>query len=192
MKTGKGEAEGLQFARSLSRFFVELDGTLGTSKEKLDMYKWLGAAQTRTEQLAATTKNLGQGTAKPFMGTDKVTLGTDKKTLGTDKVTRGVDKKTLGTDKVARGVDKVTLGTGLRGQGQDQYTLGTYKKNLAPYFRRSTEQWLAAWTLAQSRPGRAYISKVKIDGHTIPQSQVRKVRDMEKAAQAAALLCHFR
>ena len=67
MKTGKGEAEGLQFARSLSRFFVELDGTLGTSKEKLDMYKWLGAAQTRTEQLAATTKNLGQGTAKLFL-----------------------------------------------------------------------------------------------------------------------------
>ena len=90
------------------------------------------------------------------------------------------------------GVDKVTLGTGLRGQGQDKFTLGTYKKKLAPYFRRSTAQWLAAWTLAQSRPGRAYISSVKIDGRTIPQSQVRKVRDMEKAAQAAPLLRHFR
>lgn len=64
---GTGDAEGLRFARSIHRFFGELNETLSSSSETLSVYKWLGAQQARTDQLEKSTKNLGQGTAKLFL-----------------------------------------------------------------------------------------------------------------------------
>ena len=165
--------------------------TLGTDKVSRGVDKYTRGVDKfslGTDKVSRGLDKVSRGLDKKTLGTDKVARGVDKKTLGTDKLTRGVDKKTLGTDKVARGVDKVSLGNGLRGNGQDKYTLGTHKKSKKKPFIRSTLQWLAAWTLAQSQPGKAAFTRTEIDGNRMPQSQRKPVRLLEAQLAKAAPL----
>ena len=131
-----------------------------------------------TDAYTQGTDAYSEGTDAFSQGTDAFSQGTDKYTRGVDKISRGVDKKTLGTDKVS-GLGKRSL----RGNGQDKYTLGTHKKTYKKRFIRSTVQWLAAWTLAQSQPGPAFFTRTEIDGHRMPQSQRAKVRLLEAQAR---------
>jgi len=69
-----GEAQGVRFARAMSRFFAELTDVLPNASQRLALFQHLNELDTTTRQLNMTTANLGAGNAHLFLTPENLNL----------------------------------------------------------------------------------------------------------------------
>merc|ERR1712216_127874 len=69
-----GEAQGVRFARQLTRFYSELENIVPNASVRLSLFQSLHELDTLTRQLNMTTANLGMGSAHLFLTPDNLNL----------------------------------------------------------------------------------------------------------------------
>jgi len=91
-----GESEGLRYAHSMDSFEQVLNSTIENPDARIELYRFLSQQEATNEQLASTTRNLGQGTAQLYLTPESVNLNLAQATVTPNGATSSVLLPTTG------------------------------------------------------------------------------------------------